>query len=335
MTIKHLVVGGGGPGGFLNYGALKESNLQGLWHYKNIKSIYSTSAGAVMSLPILLNLKWQWIDDYLIKRPWHNVVKVTTNDYFKLMKDKGLLNKDEFMDKLIGPLLKSADLEINTTLKELYDKYPIEFYLHTVNINEDYDKQLTCISYKTHPDMLIKDAIYMSASVPLILKPIFSNDGCFVDGGLLANIPLDSCIKNSNCKENEILVVKYNRKTERSNVSDRTGIWSYLIELFSIFTNDLVLTSEKYNLEKYSNILVFEPSCKERPNITSLKYWLEVLNSDEERELLVNSGINYIKESILSKKFEINKLEYTIDEIKEDYKLYYVNKNRIKKSYSF
>ena len=48
--------------------------------------------------------------------------------------------------------------------------------------------------------MLIKDAIYMSASVPLILKPIFSNDGCFVDGGLLANIPLDSCIKNSNCK---------------------------------------------------------------------------------------------------------------------------------------
>ena len=53
MTIKHLVVGGGGPGGFLNYGALKESNLQGLWHYNNIKSIYSTSAGAVISLPIL------------------------------------------------------------------------------------------------------------------------------------------------------------------------------------------------------------------------------------------------------------------------------------------
>ena len=226
-------------------------------------------------------------------------------------------------------------VEINTTLKELYEKYPIEFYLHSVNINEDYEKQLTCISYKTHPDFLIKDALYMSASVPLVLKPIFLDNCCFVDGGLLANIPLDSCIKNSKCKESEILVVKYNRKMEKSNISDKTGIWSYLIELFSIFTNNLVLTSEKYNLEKYPNLLVLEPYCIDRPNITSLKYWLEVLNFKEERELLVNTGTNYVKDYIKTKRFEINKLEYSIDEIKEDYKFYFSNKYIMKRSYSF
>ena len=93
---------------------------------------------------------------------------------------------------------------------------------------------------------------------------------------------------------------------EKSNISDKTGIWSYLIELFSIFTNNLVLTSEKYNLEKYPNLLVLEPYCIDRPNITSLKYWLEVLNFKEERELLVNTGTNYVKDYIKTKRFEID-----------------------------
>ena len=49
MTIKHLVIGGGGPGGFIIYGALKESNLQGIWKYDDIKTIYATSAGAFIA----------------------------------------------------------------------------------------------------------------------------------------------------------------------------------------------------------------------------------------------------------------------------------------------
>lgn len=335
MTIKHLVVGGGGPGGFLNYGALKESNLQGIWSYKNLKSIYATSAGSIFSLPILMNLQWNWIDDYFIKRPWHNVVKLSNNDYFKLMKDKGLINKDEFMDKLIGPLLKSADMDINATLKDLYEKFPIEFNLHTLDINNEYTNQLISISYKTHPDLLIKDAIYMSSCVPLVLKPLFQEDSCYIDGGLLANVPIKSCITQNNCRENEILVVKYHRIMEKSKILEKTGIWSYLIDLFSIFSNNLVLVSEKYNLEKYPNCLILEPFCKERPNITGLKYWLECLNSAEERELLVNTGINFVKDFIKDNKFSVYISEYSINDMKCSYKKYFLNKNILKRSYSF
>ena len=56
----------------------------------------------------------------------------------------------------------------------------------------------------------------------IVLKPIFSNDGCFVDGGLLANIPLDSCIKNSNCKENEILV--WNKENHKDKLVYLNGL---------------------------------------------------------------------------------------------------------------
>lgn len=335
MVIKHLVISGGGPGGFLNYGAVKECNLQKVWKYENIKSIYATSAGAIISLPIILNLEWEWIDDYFIKRPWQNVIKLNKSDYFKLMKDKGLINKDEFMDKLIGPLLQSADLSINTTLKELYEKFPIEFHIHTLNMNEDYGNQLVNISYKTHPDLLIKDAIYMTASVPLLFKPIIKEDGCFIDGGLLANIPLDTCVEEVKCNLNEILVIKCNRKIENSKILETTGIWSYLIDLFSIFSTNLLLLSEKYNLEKYKNVLVFEPHCDKREYVTSLKYWLEVLNSSDERSMLVESGVNYVKNIIKDKQFQHNILNYSINDIKEDYKQYFYKKNIIKRSYSF
>ena len=73
-----------------------------------------------------------------------------------------------------------------------------------------------------------------------------------------------------------------------------------------------------------------------REHISLKSLFLDCFFEQDDNFTMMTSGFTSVNlESILSKKFEINKLEYTIDEIKEDYKLYYVNKNRIKKSYSF
>lgn len=331
MTIKHLVIGGGGPGGFINYGSLKESNRQNIWKYDDLETIYATSAGVIVALPILLKINWEWIDDYFIKRPWHTVFKLSANDYFRLLRDKGLISKDEFIDQLIEPLLKSVDLQRNITLLELYEKFPIEFHVHTVNINEEYDKQLMNISYKSHPNMLLKDAMYMSMSVPLVVKPLIFKNDCYIDGGILANVPLKNCLDETKCNKNEVIVFKYDRKMLRSEINENSGIWSYLIELFSNFSNNLVLLSEKYHLENVEDILILEAECEERPNITGLKYWLEVLNSSDERELLIKSGENYIKDFINTEKYQC--LNFNKDT--ENYLNYYNYKNNIKRSYSF
>ena len=38
--IKHLVISGGGPAGFLTYGALRYTAQQKIWNLNELKSIY-------------------------------------------------------------------------------------------------------------------------------------------------------------------------------------------------------------------------------------------------------------------------------------------------------
>ena len=45
MPIKHLVISGGGANGIKSLGILKELNDHQFWNIKDIKTIYSTSAG--------------------------------------------------------------------------------------------------------------------------------------------------------------------------------------------------------------------------------------------------------------------------------------------------
>ena len=50
MTIKHIVLCGGGPIGLVSYGAIKKLVEHKIIIYKNIKSIYSTSVGCFIAL---------------------------------------------------------------------------------------------------------------------------------------------------------------------------------------------------------------------------------------------------------------------------------------------
>ena len=75
MTIKHLVFSGGGPAGLVLYGAAKQLHNV-YWNINNIKSIYGTSIGAYIGIIISLGYEWDVVDDYLIKRPWNNILNI-------------------------------------------------------------------------------------------------------------------------------------------------------------------------------------------------------------------------------------------------------------------
>ena len=210
MPIKHLVIAGGGPIGLQFLGALEHLNEQGFWNFEDIESIYATSIGTFLGAIICLKYDWSTLNKYIIERPWHDAFKLNGKQILDAFYNKGLYDK-KVIEIVFKPLLEAKDLSLNITLKEFYEYSKIEFHLYTFELNKF---ETTDISYKTHPDLLLTQAIHMSSALPGVFIPTISDNGCYIDGGVMANYPLSYCLQD--CKnEDEILGIKDLRTDKR------------------------------------------------------------------------------------------------------------------------
>jgi predicted acylesterase/phospholipase RssA len=92
MTIRHLVISGGGQTGFTFYGILKEAEKQGFWNIGDITSMYGTSIGTFISVMLCLKYDWETIDNYLIKRPWQEIFKIDLYSVIQSFEKRGIFN---------------------------------------------------------------------------------------------------------------------------------------------------------------------------------------------------------------------------------------------------
>ena len=60
MTIKHIVISGGGPTGFLSYGAIRYLAKEKFWNLADISSIYGCSIGAYIAIIISFFCHYYW-----------------------------------------------------------------------------------------------------------------------------------------------------------------------------------------------------------------------------------------------------------------------------------
>ena len=96
IEIENLVISGGGPAGFAFYGVLKELSKQGVINIANIKNIFATSAGSIISVILALDYTWEELDKYLIERPWSKIFKIQLNDIFGAFQKRGLYDVNLF-----------------------------------------------------------------------------------------------------------------------------------------------------------------------------------------------------------------------------------------------
>lgn len=200
--IKHIVISGGGVNGFSFYGVLRETASQKLWKMENIETIYGTSIGSMLAVMISLKYDWETLDDFLIKRPWNQVYKFDMYSILDSFQKRGIFNIKVIEDTFL-PLFKGKDIPIDITLSDFHDLTGVDIHFFTTEIVEF---TLTDISYKTHPDWRVTEAVFCSCALPVVLAPLIKNDKCYVDGGLLCNYPIQQCIQNG-AKPNEILGV--------------------------------------------------------------------------------------------------------------------------------
>ena len=93
MNIECLVLSGGGHLGFIELGALYHLEKEHFWDRTKIKSIYGTSIGTIIAVLIAVNLDWDTINDYMIKRPWDKIFELKSNHILQLFEDKGIYDE--------------------------------------------------------------------------------------------------------------------------------------------------------------------------------------------------------------------------------------------------
>jgi predicted patatin/cPLA2 family phospholipase len=283
MTIKHLVIGGGGPFGICALGALKYLHDKEFWNINNIKSIYATSIGSLVAVYLSLKYEYDYIIEYIVKRPWEKIFQdIGVENILELYDNKGLINMHPILIQKYGILFEAKGLSPNITMKEFYEYSGIEFYFITCDANR-FTRDI--ISYKTHPDLELITALSITSAFPVIFTPVIIDDKCYIDGGIFSNYAVNICLQETGCKHEEILGVK---KYQSSNVND------------SIITNDsnIIELLEKVTLHFFNRIndeyllekIPYEVVC-DMSVFTTYDAWTQVPYSSEHRNNLIVYGV--------------------------------------------
>lgn len=178
---EYLALSGGGIKGISYIGALKA--LEKLKISSKIKGIVGTSVGALTALFFVLGYTADEMLEIIINI---DLSKYTDDHLNSLLTNFGLDNGMKLINIIYAIAKQKCDLK-NMTLKQLYQKYPIELVITGSNITE---AKTTYFSYKTTPDVLVLDAIRISISIPYKFTPIKYNDNFYVDGFIFQPYPI-------------------------------------------------------------------------------------------------------------------------------------------------
>lgn len=273
-TIRHLVISGGGHTGFTFYRLLREHSKKGFWKIENIKSIYSTSVGSFLSVLLCLKYDWNIIDTFLIKRPWHNVFKFDLQSILQVFDKRGIYDIDIMYD-IYKPLFSGLDLNIDLTMKQLYEFSGIEIHIYTTDLNtfESID-----ISYKTHPDWCVVEAVYSSCTLPILFSPLIKDGCCYIDGGVINDYPINCCIKDGALPE-EIFGIKKENLIKKVVVNNNSTFFDYLNSILQNVLNKIL------GFNEYPEI-PYEIIVKDNP--VSIQSIIDLAYSYEGREQLIS-----------------------------------------------
>ena len=284
MNIKHLVISGGGPTMIQTLGVLHHLSTNNILNLNNIKSIYGTSAGAIVGTLICLKYDWESINDYIIERPWNDVFKIKIDVICDAYKKKGLFDL-KTIEKCFKPLFDAKDIPMNITLEEFYNYSKIDLHMYSFDINEF---KLQDISHLTYPKLPLLQGIQMTCSLPLLVAPVCIDNKCFIDGGIICNYPAKQ-ILNDIENHDEILGIKNNYEAENriiTNINSDSTIIDYILTFLFKTIQSL---SKKEEVPKIKNEIICDAT------LMSVSYLKEVFSSLDLRKKLFNDGTDSAK----------------------------------------
>jgi len=279
MTIKHLVISGGGPTMIKSLGACQYLEQNNFWKIDNIQTIHGTSAGALVGAMLCLNYDWETINSYIIDRPWNEAFPFNIKSILDAYTNKGIFGR-KATEIVFKSLLLGKDLSLDITLKDFYDYSKIELYMYSFEINHF---KMESISYKSYPDLPLLTALQMTSAVPILISPVCVDGKCFIDGAVVSNYPLNYCLDLVSDK-NEILGFKndYGDKKQSNIIDEDSTLLDYIMNF--IYKLIFQLNTEDKQVKIENEVLY-------SAQYLSFEYIKSVLSSSEIRKEFLQSGI--------------------------------------------
>jgi hypothetical protein len=294
MTIKHLVISGGGPTMIQTLGALFHLDKNRFLNLNEIETIYGTSAGAIIGVCIALKFDWETINDYIIKRPWQDVFPIKVQNILDAYTKKGIYDS-KTIEKCFKPLFDAKDIQIDINLDDFYKLTKVELHFFGFEINE---YKVEDISYLTHPNISVITAVQMTSALPILLTPICIDSKCYVDGGISCNYPLNFCI-DSGKNPDEIVGFKNKYSESKNNITLDSTLLEFLMSfiykaVFSLSTdnnqpeikNEVICPVSHLNFDFLKNAITKIEVRKELfdSGINSAQFFLEKINFNEQND---------------------------------------------------
>ncbi|GAA4392342.1 patatin-like phospholipase family protein [Hymenobacter koreensis] len=208
-TYRNLVMEGGGIRGIAYGGALQELEQQGV--LAGIQRVGGTSAGAIQAALLAVGYTPQEIITVVNSTPVQRLNDgrfIFFGGSHRLVKQYGWYRGDQFT-KYLSELVARKTQNGNLTLGQLHalaQQQPGRYRdLYTTGTNLT-TQRVQVFSHETHPDMRVADAVRISMSIPLYFRAVLLDEKghvvtgkpaanqrtqVLVDGGLLANYPVD------------------------------------------------------------------------------------------------------------------------------------------------
>ena len=199
----------------------------------------------MIAVILALNYDWPTIENYMTNRPWHNIFKFDMYAIVNSIQSRGILGLN-VIKNMFEPLFLGKDIPINITIGEFYNLTKIEIHIFITDLSTF---KLVDISYKTHPEWKVIDAVYASSALPIIFAPLHKDDVFYCDGGFLADYPIKQCIANG-ADPNEIMgFIKKIDEDNNEQMTVESTLFDYIMTLLNKTIKNIIhSTSNTKNL---------------------------------------------------------------------------------------
>jgi len=265
MGYDTLILSGGSIKGIALLGSFKYIFDNKIILREELKHIISASAGALLSLVILLDINI---------KVFYKILKQMDVDFI----DKENFSIENFINdfgfceniitqKYVKSVIKNILHRENITLKELYDISKIKYTVKVANITKN---DVEYINYLNYPDIDLITLLTMATCVPLIFKPILYNNCLYNDGATGGGLPIEY-----NKSDNYLGIILYPIDINKKAKKFKKDILNYLYNV--VYINNQA--NDFYHYKKHKNIIILD-----------LKFPLKFNVTEKEKEKLFIEG---------------------------------------------